>query len=177
MFLSAYLAILATLLPVDARAGENKLTQLDLKVTPNGLAFDWSDADESLRGQLSPNPLRAGRSATLSAVLQPFTGDDYDGPMTFAIRPLNEMGSTWSKTVKRQKGQRGWTTEVTLPDPGEYRLEISWSTTHRKVVRGVFPVSPGSLPGWVTWAVGGGLIAIGLAIGLWILFGRKEQVS
>ncbi len=182
MFLSAYLAILATQLPVDARAGENKLTLLDLKVTANGLTFDWADADESLRGQLSPSPVRAGQKIIVSAVLQPFVGEDYTGPITFAIRPMNELGLTWSKTVARNKdkdnkAERGWTTEVTLDDPGEYRLEISWSTTHHKVVRGVFPVSPGSLPGWVTWAVGGGLISIGLAIGLWILFGRKEQVS
>ena len=67
MFLSAYLAILSAQFPVDARAGENKLTQLELKTTPNGLSFDWSDADESLRGQLSPQPARVGRTLTISA--------------------------------------------------------------------------------------------------------------
>ena len=177
MFLSAYLAIVSSQFPVDARAGENKLTQLELKVTPNGLTYDWSDADESLRGQLTPQPVRAGRSVTISAVLQPFSGSEFEGPITFSIRPLNEMGSTQSVTIKREKGERGWVTQVTLADPGEYRLEISWSTTHRKVVRGVFTVQPAGLPGWVTWAVGGGLLAIGLGIGLWVLFGRKESGS
>ena len=177
MFLSAYLAILSAQLPVDPRAGENKLTQLELRVTAHGLTYDWSDADESLRGQLTPLHVSAGRSLTVSAVLQPFTGPDFDGPITFSIRPLNEMGSTQSMTVKRKKGEHGWVTEVTLADPGEYRLEISWSTTHHKVVRGVFTVEPAGLPGWVTWAVGGGLLAIGLGIGLWVLFGRKESAS
>jgi hypothetical protein len=177
MFLSAYLAILAAQLPVDARAGENKLTQLELQGTPNGYAFDWSDSDESLKGQLSPKPLRAGRSATISAVLQPFTGDDFTGPLTFSVRPLKEMGSTWSETVTRKPGERGWVKELTLTEPGDYRLEISWRTTHHKVVRGVFHVSEGGLPGWVSWAVGGGLIAIGFAVGLWVLFGRKESAS
>jgi len=177
MFLSAYLAIFLSQLPVDARAGENKLTQLDLKVTPNGLTFDWSDTEESLRGQVSPQPVRAGRSLTISAVLQPFTGDDFTGPLTFSLRPLKEIGSTWSETVERKKGERGWVKEVTLPEPGDYRLEISWRTTHHKVVRGVVPVGPAGLPVWLTWVVGGGLIAIALSIGLWILFGRKESAS
>ena len=91
MFLSAYLAILTSQFPVDARAGENKLTQLELKVTANGLTFEWGDADESLRGQLSPQPVRVGRTVTVSAVLQPFTGPDFTGPLTFSMRPLNEQ--------------------------------------------------------------------------------------
>lgn len=177
MFLSAYLAIFSSQFPVDARAGENKLTQLEIKLTPNGSTFDWSDSDESLRGQITPQPARAGRSLTISAVLRPFNGEDFDGPLTFSVRPLNQMGSVWSETVKRKKGELGWVREITLTEPGDYRLEISWRSTHHKVVRGVFPVSPGSLPGWVTWAAGGGLIVIGLAIGLWVLFGRKESAS
>lgn len=177
MFLSAYLVIILSQLPVDARAGENKLTQLELKQTPNGLAFDWSDTEESLRGQLTPNPVRAGRSFTISAALQPLTGDDFTGPLTFSLRPLKEMGSTWSETIERKKGERGWVKEVTLTEPGDYRLEISWRTTHHKVVRGVLAVSPSGLPVWVTWLVGGGLVVIALSIGLWILFGRKESAS
>jgi len=177
MFLSACLTILSSQFPVDARAGEHRLTQLELKVTPNGLTFDWSDADESLRGQLTPQPVSVGRSLIISAVLQPFHGEDFTGPLTFSVRPLNEMGTAVTETVSRKKGERGWVKEITLTEPGDYRLEISWRSTHHKVVRGVFPVSPGSLPGWVTWAFGSGLIVIGLAIGLWILFGRKESTS
>ncbi len=177
MFLSAYIAIILSQLPVDVRAGENKLTTLELKVMPTGLSFDWSDTDESLRGQVSPQPVRAGRSLTISAVLQPFTGDEFTGPLTFSLRPLGEMGSTWTETVSRKPGERGWVKEVTLTEPGDYRLEISWRTTHHKVVRGVLPVSPAGLPVWLTWVVGGGLVVIALSIGLWILFGRKESAS
>ena len=176
MFLSAYLAILSAQFPVDARAGENKLTQLELKVTANGLTFEWGDADESLRGQLSPQPVRVGRTVTVSAVLQPFTGPDFTGPLTFSMRPLNEMGSTQSVTVSRKKGERGWAAEFNLTDPTEHRLEISWASTHHKVVRAIVPVSPGGLPAWVTWLIGGGLIVL-LSLALWILFGRKESAS
>jgi hypothetical protein len=177
MFLSAYLAILLGQFPVDARAGENTLTQLELKGTANGLTFDWADADESLRGQLTPYPPRAGATTTISAVLQPFSGDDFTGPITFSVRPLKEIGSTWSETVSRKPGERSWVKQVTLDEPGEYRLEVSWRTTHHKVVRGVFQVSQSGLPSWVSWAVGGGLVAIGLTLGLWVLFGRKESAS
>lgn len=177
MFLGAYLVICAAQFPVDARAGENRLTQLELKRTPNGLTFDWADADESLRGQLGPQQPQVGKTLTLSAVLRPLSGDDFEGPLTFSIRPLNEMNSTWTETVTRKKGERGWVREVTLTEPGEYRLEISWRSTHHKVVRGIFQVSEGALPGWVMWVVGGGLFAIGLGIGFWILFGRKEWAS
>lgn len=177
MFLSAYLAILSAQFPVDPRAGENKLTQLELRATANGQTFDWADADESLRGQITPSKVRVGESATISAVLQPFTGADFTGPITFSLRPLGEMGSTWTETVTRKPGERGWVKEVTLTEPGDYRFEVSWRTTHHKVVRGIVSVSPGGLPGWVTWAVGGGFIAIGLSIGLWVLFGRKESAS
>jgi hypothetical protein len=176
MFLSAYLAILSAQFPVDARAGENKLTQLELKVTANGLTFDWADADESLRGQVSPQPVRVGRTVTVSAVLQPLTGPDFDGPITFSMRPLNEMGSTQSVTVARKPGERGWAADFNLTDPIDHRLEISWRTTHHKVVRAVVPVSPSGLPPWVTWVVGGGLVVL-LALTLWILFGRKESAS
>jgi hypothetical protein len=33
------------------------------------------------------------------------------------------------------------------------------------------------LPPWLTWVVGGGVLAIGLSIGFWVLFGRKEQTT
>jgi hypothetical protein len=103
MFLAAYLALLSSQLPVDPRAGENKLTQLQLQVSPHGVTFAWADADEALRGQVSPSPLRAGKTFTVSAVLQPLQGEDFQGPITFSLRPLHELGSTQSVTVERAK--------------------------------------------------------------------------
>lgn len=182
MFLTAYIALLSSQFPVDAQAGENKLTQLPLKPTPQGLLFDWADADEALRGQVSPLQVRAGEPLTVSAVLRPLSGPEFDAPLTFSLRPLEAMGSTRSLTVERQKdpaeggaGPRGWVAQFTPEDPGEYRLEISWRSTHHKVVRGIVQVAPRALPRWVTWAVGSGMIATALGIGLWILFGRKES--
>jgi hypothetical protein len=185
MFLAAYLALLSGQFPVDPRAGENKLTQLRLEHTPHGYTFAWSDADESLKGQVSPQPLRVGRTLTVSAVLQPLQGEDYRGPLTFSLRPLHELGSTQSVTVERAKdaidggaeGPRGWVAQFTPDEATDYRLEVSWRSTHHKVVRGVVSVKEGGLPPWLTWTMAGGLIAVALSIGLWILFGRKESAS
>jgi hypothetical protein len=185
MFLAAYLVLLSSQLPVDPRAGENKLTQLPLEVTPQGLLFSWSDADEALKGQVSPQPLRAGRTMTVSAVLQPLSGDDYQGPITFSLRPMNELGSTQSVTVARSSdgpdggatGPRGWVATFTPEEATDYRLELSWRSTHHKVVRGVVSVREGGLPAWLTWTLAGAMIAIAVSIGVWILFRSKESAS
>jgi hypothetical protein len=184
MLLSAYLAIACAQLPVDARAGENPLTTLNLKVAGQGQAFDWSDADESLRGGVTPAPARAGEPLTVSAALQPLQGPDLDVPLTIGLRPLEALGSVQSQTVSRAKddadggaGQRGWVATFTPEEPGDYRLEISWRSTHHKVVRGVVTVAPRGLPRWTTWAAGSALIVAALGVGLWILFGRQESAS
>jgi|APLak6261675434_1056106.scaffolds.fasta_scaffold03125_2 hypothetical protein len=176
MFLSAYLAILCSQLPVDARAGENKLTQLEIKASPSGLSFEWADADEALRGSVRPQA-RVGRTFTVSATLQPLAGPDFEGPVTFAFRPLEEVGATETVTVTRKPGEKAWVASFTPTSAVDHRLEVSWRSTHHKVVRGVIPVGERSLPEWLTWLVGGGLVAIAVAIGLWVLFGRKEQTS
>jgi hypothetical protein len=185
MFLAAYLALLSSQLPVDPRAGENKLTQLQLQVSPHGVTFAWADADEALKGQVTPSPLRAGKTFTVSAVLQPLQGEDFQSPITFSLRPLHELGSTQSVTVERAKdgpdggseGPRGWVAHFTPDEATDYRLELSWRSTHHKVVRGVVSVKEAGLPPWLTWTLAGAMIAIAVSIGLWILFGRKEASS
>ena len=88
------------------------------------------------------------------------------------------MGSTETYTVSAEKGRAGVGRRPSRRSSlWSYRLELSWRTTHHKVVRAVVPVSPGGMPAWATWALGGGLIALAVGIGLWILFGRKESAS
>lgn len=175
MFLSAYLAIMLSQLPVDVRAGENRLTQLELKRAPKSLSFEWADTDDALRGTLGPAPIRAGEPFTVSASVQPLTGADFEGPVTFSLRPLDEMGSTQSVTVTKRPGEKSWTTSLTADEAREYRLEISWRGTHHKVVRGVFAVSERGLPSWFTWAMGVGCVVLAVVIGGWILLSRKES--
>jgi hypothetical protein len=172
MFLAAYLALLSAQLPVDVRAGENRLTQLEFKQNPAGLTWDWSDTEETLRGTITPTRLKAGKPVVISAVLEAVSSEEITGPLTISIRPLNAMGSADTKTVPRGD-TRVWNATFTPEEAGDYRLEISWRTTHHKVVRGVFSVAEPGLPEWLTWAIGGGTLAIALAIGLWVLFGKK----
>lgn len=176
MFLSAYLALMCSQFPVNERAGENQLTTFQLKPNASGLSFDWRDTDEVLRGTITPLP-RVGKSFTVSATLEPINGAPYDGPLTISVRPLEEMGATQTQTVARQKGEHAWVASFTASETVEQRIEVSWRTTHHKTVRGVFAVSEAGLPAWVGWAFGGGLVAIALAIGLWVLFGRGKESS
>ncbi|MFO0600132.1 MAG: hypothetical protein U0228_32790 [Myxococcaceae bacterium] len=178
MFLAAYLAVTLPVslaqLPVDIRAGENKLTQLEIKPNNAGLTFDWSDTEETLRGTITPANPHVGEPVTVSATVGAINGPEFTSPVTFSIRPLAAMGSTNGQTVPRNDS-RVWSATFTPEEIGDYRVEISWSSTHHKVVRGVFTVNEGGLPKWFSYVVGGGAIAIALAIGLWVLFGRKDD--
>ncbi len=175
MFLSAYLAILCSQFPVDVRAGENKLTQLELHESPAGSTFEWTDADDSLRGGLTARPFRVEKSLTISAALEPLTGADFEGPLTFSFRPLDAMGSAQTQTVTRTPGGKTWVATFTPAEAVDHRFEISWRTTHHKVVRGVVSVGERGLPAWLNWVIGGGLVAVAVAIGLWILFARSKE--
>lgn len=173
MFLAAYLTMMAAQFPVDARAGENRLTQLDLKANSAGLTFDWADTEETLRGTVTRAPFKVGKPLTFSVTLEALNSEDLKGPITFAFRPLNDLGSP-SQTVVRQGDEKSWSATFTPTEPGEHRLEISWRTTHHKVVRGVMDVAPAGMPAWVGWTFGVGSITLAVVIGLWLLFGRKE---
>lgn len=176
MFLAAYLAVLSAQFPVDPRAGENKLTQLDLKLNSAGLTFDWQDNEESARGTITPSQLQVGKPLTVSVTLESLTVNELlDGPVTMSLRPLSDMGGDQTVTVKREKDQKSWVAQFTPKEPGPHRIELSWRSTHHKVVRGIFEVVPEGLPRWVGLSLGGGLVTLAVAIGLWLLFGRKED--
>jgi hypothetical protein len=60
---------------------------------------------------------------------------------------------------------------------GEHRLEVSFRTTHLKVARGVIPVAEAKLPRWLSYAIGGGLIAASVSVGVWLTFRRRGGVA
>lgn len=178
MFLSAYLVAICTQFPPPAeQAGQNPLTRLELKANAAALLFDWQDEDEVLRGTVTPNPPRAGRSLTVSASLEPLDGAPFDGPLTISLRPLDDSGVTQTHTVTKRPGEKTWVATFTPESTVDHRLEVSWRTTHHKVVRGVVQIREAGLPPWLSWVVGGSLVAIALAIGLWVLFGRGKESS
>jgi hypothetical protein len=173
MFLAAYLTMMAAQFPVDARAGENKLTQLDLKTNSAGLTFDWSDTEETLRGTVTKSPFKVGKPLTFSVTLEALNSEELMIPVTFSFRPMKNLGAS-TQTVVRAKNEKSWVATFTPVDEGEHRVEIAWRTTHHKVVRGVLDVAPEGMPVWVGWLVGGGSVTLAVVIGLWLLFGRKE---
>lgn len=177
MPLAAALALALTQLPVDPRAGEHALSTLRLEAGAGGLALTWQDTEESLKGVLKPGHPRVGQPLTISASVLPLAGPAYEGPVTFALRPLDAMGSTQTATVTRPAGEKTWTATFTPGTPGEHRLEISWRTTHHKVVRGVVPVEEAGMPPWLSWAVGVGLVTLAVLGGVWSLFRGKESSS
>lgn len=175
MFLSAYLALLCSQMPVSVHAGENPLTQLAIHETAGGATFDWADPEERLRGAIGSGPAVAGKPLTISATLEPLDGPPFEDPVTLSIRPLGEREDVQSQTVRRSHGERVWAATFTPAEATDYRLEISWRSTHHKVVRGVFAVKSAGLPEWLRYAAAGLTIAVALGIGAWVLFNQSRR--
>ncbi|GMU63265.1 MAG: hypothetical protein AMXMBFR34_50280 [Myxococcaceae bacterium] len=179
MIVYATVTLLLTGLPVDVHAGESELTTLKLDERPGHAQLSWSDAEDVVRGTLTPFPIRAGESFQVALVVGTVQGQGFEGPVTIALRPLEEMGGGESATVTRSAGEKAWLKTFTPQESGPHRLEVSFRTTHLKVIRGIIPVAGPRLPRWLLYAVGGSLLTVSLAIGVWITFRRKdgEQAS
>jgi hypothetical protein len=174
MLLNAALAILLSNLPVDVHAGENALTTLKVVVRQGSADLAWQDAEDVVRGTVTPWPVRAGTPFTVAVFVGTVQGQDFDGPVTVGLRPLEDLGGTDAATLTRGPGEKTWVRTFTAGEDGPHRLEVSFRTTHLKVVRGELMVEPALLPKWFVYVVGGGLIAVSLAIGAWLTFRRKE---
>ena len=172
VLLATVLAVTAQL-PVDVRAGEHPLTVLDIKRAGAVYSLHWTDAEEAIRGNITA-PVQAGKPFEISASLQPLSGPDFEGPLMYSVRRLDDMGSTQTVTVVRKKDQKSWATTMTVDEPGKYRFEIGWNSTHHKVVRGVFDVEPEGFPRWVSWAFGIGALVVAIGFGVWLVLSRKE---
>lgn len=177
MTLTAPLLLALAQFPVDARAGESQLQQLQQSPTTTGVTFTWQDTDDALKGTISPVAPRADEELTVSATLQALAGPEFEGPLTFALRPLETMGATQTVTVTRAPGERSYVAHLTPREPGPHRLELSWRGTRHKVVRGVVTVEPAGLPRWFSWAVGVSLVAFAVLGGVWSLFRNRESTT
>jgi hypothetical protein len=162
---------------VNIHAGENELTRLRVEERPGHAEVYWADAEDVVRGTLTPFPIRAGTPFTVSLVVGTVQGEDFSGPVTVALRPLADLGGTESATVARRAGERAWVHVFTPKQDGEHRLEVSFRTTHLKVARGVIPVAEAKLPRWLSYAIGGGLIAASVSVGVWLTFRRRGGVA
>jgi hypothetical protein len=95
--------------------------------------------------------------------------------VTVGLRPLEALGGTDTVTLQRGPGEKTWVHDFTASEEGPYRLEVSFRTTHLKVVRGELTVQEPLLPRWLSYAVGGGLIALSVSIGAWLTLARRKE--
>jgi hypothetical protein len=166
--------LLCTAMPIDAKGGESPLTTLRQSTVGEAINLSWNDTEELLKGVVTPAVLRAGQSVTISVSLARYDQGRFSGPVTISLQPLAELGGGGAVTVPApSKGERMWAAKVTPLVAGPHRLEIAWTSTHRKVVRGVVTVEDARLPFWLPWAVGGTAILMAVALGAWLVLRRE----
>lgn len=176
MLLNAALLILVTGLPVDVHAGESELTTLKVVERVGSADFAWQDAEDVVKGTIKPFPVRAGAPFTVSVFVGTVQGgEEFSGPVTLALRPMGALGGTDAATVSRGPGEKSWVHVFTADEAGPHRIEVSFRTTYLKVVRGQLTVQEGLLPRWLLYAIGGGLIALSVSIGVWLTLARRKE--
>lgn len=174
MFLSAYVAFLVTQLPIDVRAGESDLSTLKIELSGAVQTVNWSDAEDRVRGTISPVTLHAGQPMKVSVSVGAFQGEEFAGPVTFSLRPIEDIGGADTVTVKRGPGEKAWAHEFIPREAGEHRLEISWRTTRLKVARGTVMVERAFVPPWVGWTIGVSLVVLTVGVGAWWMLQKRE---
>ena len=166
--------LLCTAMPVDAKAGESPLTTLRLTTVGDAVNVSWNDTEEVLKGVVSPKVLRANQPMTVSVSLSEYERGLFEGPVTISLQPADALGGAGEVTIPPPvKGDRLWVAQLTPTSTGPHRLEIAWTSTHRKVVRALVTVEQGRLPGWLPFVVGGTLILVAAALGAWLVMRRE----
>ncbi len=179
MFLRAYLALVLCQPPPEGFVPENTSDRTAFRVEPdkNGLSFDWSDAEDRVRGTVSPAELSSGEPFTVSVAVGSFASGDLDGPVTLGIE---QVGGTFKalETVAPSKTQpRVWNATFTAPDPGSYVIKVTFRSSHQKSLRGPVEVGMGRVSTRMAMGLGASVVLSGLLYGLHLLFGKKPGTS
>ena len=176
MFFECYalagLALALAAMPADLHVGDGALTTLHVDRVPGGLNLSWNDTEDLVRGMVTPAPLRDGTPLTVSVNVATYQGAPFDGPVTFSLRPLMALGGADIQTVTRRPGEKLWVATLTPYQGGPHRLEVSFRTTHFKVVSTQLELAEAPLPPWLHFAVGAGLIVMAVGFGAWLVLRR-----
>ncbi len=174
------LALCASLLAgVTAAAVDAPLSRqpdrINVERRNNVLELTWSDTEERLQGSLQPDMPHEGEPLKVLLNVGSFAGEAFDGPITLTLR---QAGATHGQavTVKREKGAVNWRAEFTPETTGPYQLDVSFRTTHLKVLHADFDVISPPVPRVFLWAMVGLFAMLALAYGLRSLL-RKEPSS
>ncbi len=164
MFPSAYLLLLL------AQPGEIQVTS-----TPTTLELSWNDVEDRVQGSITPFAPVEGLPLMVTAHVGNFQGEEFDGPVTFSLKPVDAKNGGQSKTVKRVKGEKAWRVELTPDVPGMHTLDLSWSTTRMKVASAKIAVQEAKLPRWPWWVMVGLAAVIAVGLGVRSMFKKQEN--
>ena len=136
----------------------------------NVLELSWSDTEERLQGSLQPDIPHDGEPLKVTLNVGSFAGEEFDGPITLTLR---QAGATHGQTVtvKRVKSAVNWRAEFIPEATGPYQLDVSFRTTHLKVLHADFDVISPPVPRYVLWAM------VGLFSMLAVAYGIRSLVS
>ena len=150
---------------------------VEISVTPsaNGLDLAWSDVEDRLQGSISPRYPVEGTQLDVSAHVGSFQGVEFDGPLTFSLKPIASTGGGKSMTVKRGPGEKAWRAHFVPQDSGYHTLEISFSTTRMKVASSKILIGDAKVPRWPWWILVGVTGAVALGLGMRSLFRKAEN--
>ena len=178
MFLHTLLLITCSQLPSPPEA---PLKSDELKVTPRAgsVSLTWRDTEDVIRGELTPNPVRADEPISLSVDVGSLDGVEMTGPVTVSLRPapksnqprenlgpvsLDSMKSAAIQTATRKPGAPGYVFQITPVSDGPNVIEVSFRTTRLKVARGVLQVAPSKFSPLLWGVITASIIGLGLLL-------------
>jgi hypothetical protein len=150
---------------------EDNLTD-HIKVVPADrmLSLDWSDADDVLKGGITPAPLVAREPFTVSVRIEPKMGKGHDMPVVLTLRQVgHEQGV--SQVVKREHGV--WVAHFTPQHQGPHLLDVAFRTGQPKVLHAGLTVRSAPVPAWA-WAA---MLAVFLGLAAWVWRRRRQEVQ
>lgn len=125
--------------------------------------LSWADYEDRVKGNLSTATPREGEPLQVHVNVGSFEGAEFTGPVTLTLR---EEKATFGQTQTVRRGEANWSAEFVPETSGPHQLDITFRTTHVKVVHAKFDVAPRPVPRAVKWSlvILAGLTAIGFGV-------------
>lgn len=176
MFLSAYLTLVLSQPPPEGFVPHNTADRMAFRPVSdkNGLSFDWSDAEDRVRGTVGPRELSAGDPFTVSVAVGSFASGDLDGPVTLGIEQVGGPFKALETVAPAKTEPRVWNATFTAPESGNYLLKVSFKSSYQKSLRGPIEVGVGRVSPTTAIGISVAAVLAGLGYGLFLLFGKKS---
>lgn len=142
--------------------------QVHVEVNRGVAELSWADYEDRVKGNLSTGTPREGEPLQVHVHVGSFEGAEFDGPVTLTLR---EAKASFGQTQTVRRGEANWSAEFVPETSGPYQLDITFRTTHVKVVHAKFDVAARPVPRAVKWSL---VILAGLAA---IGFGARSLIQ